>query len=60
MSLPPFKEFIENFGQDPVQDIDKYVTGLRNRVLLLTKEEISERAANLKELADIIYEKINQ
>jgi hypothetical protein len=40
--------------QNPVNDVDRYITGLGNRLRLLSKEEIGDRRTELQELVSLI------
>jgi len=52
-----FKQWQENLGKNPNNDVDQYITGLTNRLMLLYPEEIAQRKEKLvflKELLDRI------
>ncbi len=50
-----FKKWLgEQINPNPADDVDQYITGLKNRLMLLRPEEIPERRENLMELKQLL------
>ena len=60
-----FNEFLnkkinEDASLNPNSDVDRYITGLHNRLALLTQEEIKARKEKLIDLIKVINFKLSE
>jgi hypothetical protein len=53
--MKSYQQFKENALQNPIGDIQKYITGLKNRLILIRPEEvdlIKDQLADLRHILD--------